>query len=441
MKHKLSKKLLLFCLGNMAFLSSQPLFSQSGYQSSELNLQVREQFNDDRFGIFLHWGIYSMYAQGEWYMQNEGIDCHEYAKAASGFYPSKFNAHEWVSAIKAAGAKYICFTTRHHDGFSMFDTQYSDYDIMDATPFKRDIVKELADECAKQGIALHLYYSHLDWTREDYYPLGRTGRNTGRKGHGEWSTYFQFMNNQLTELLTNYGPIRAIWFDGVWDQPDDFNWNLGEQYALIHKLQPGCLIGNNHHKTPNAGEDFQMFERDLPGENKAGLSDESVISKLPLETCETMNGMWGYKIKDQNYKSVSELVRLLVRAAGKGANLLMNIGPQPNGELPAAALERLKGMGAWMDKNGETIYGTDGMGIYADWGTVTRKGNALFMHILADVMPEVISIPLSQKVTKVSLYEDGAPVNYQYNSKMKCLTVQTSGLKTDIDRILKVELK
>lgn len=174
----------------------------------------------------------------------------------------------------------------------------------------------------------------LIWTgQEDYYPLGRTGRNTGRKGHGEWSTYFQFMNNQLTELLTNYGPIRAIWFDGVWDQPDDFNWNLGEQYALIHKLQPGCLIGNNHHKTPNAGEDFQMFERDLPGENKAGLSDESVISKLPLETCETMNGMWGYKIKDQNYKSVSELVRLLVRAAGKGANLLMNIGPQPNGEL------------------------------------------------------------------------------------------------------------
>ena len=236
-------------------------------------------------------------------MNTDNIDCHEYAKAASGFYPSRFNAQEWVAAIKASGAKYICITSRHHDGFSMFDTKYSDYDIVDATPFKRDVIKELAEECRKQGIRLHLYYSHLDWTREDYYPLGRTGHGTGRTSHGEWATYYQFMNHQLTELLTNYGPIGAIWFDGMWDQPDGFDWKLEEQYKLIHQLQPACLIGNNHHKTPYPGEDFQMFERDLPGENKAGLSGQSV-SALPLETCETMNGMWGYKIKDQNYKSV-----------------------------------------------------------------------------------------------------------------------------------------
>ena len=133
------------------------------------------------------------------------------------------------------------------------------------------------------------------------------------------------MNNQLTELLTNYGEIGAIWFDGVWDKPD-FDWRLGEQYAMIHRLQPACLIGNNHHRAPVEGEDFQMFERDLPGENTAGLSDESEIGSLPLETCQTMNGMWGYKVSDQNYKSDTTLVRLLVRAAGKGANLLMNIG-------------------------------------------------------------------------------------------------------------------
>ena len=302
MKTNYSNRIKALSLGIL--LSGSPLLAESEAKVSAVNeyvpttenVEARNEFSNDKFGIFLHWGIYSMFAQGEWFMQNESIDCHEYAKAASGFYPSRFNAKEWVAAFKNAGAKYICFTTRHHDGFSMFDTKYSDYDIMDATPFKRDIVKELADECHKQGIKLHLYYSHLDWTREDYYPLGNTGKKTGRTKHGEWKTYYQFMNNQLTELLTNYGKIGAIWFDGLWDQPADFDWKLEEQYALIHKLQPACLIGNNHHKTPFAGEDFQMFERDLPGENKVGFSKGTAVSELPLETCETMNGMWGYRI-------------------------------------------------------------------------------------------------------------------------------------------------
>ena len=243
-------------------------FCQTYVPTSE-NLQARKEFQDNKFGVFLHWGIYSMTAQGEWYMNNRNIHCDEYAKLASGFYPSKFDAAQWVSQIKASGAKYITITSRHHDSFSMFDTKESDFDIIDATPFKRDVIKELAEECQKQGIKLHLYYSHLDWQREDY-PVGGTGKGTGRpQGKENWETYYQFMNNQLTELLTNYGPIGAIWFDGVWDHPESFDWQLEEQYALIHKLQPSCLIGNNHHRTPYAGEDFQMFERDLPGENKA----------------------------------------------------------------------------------------------------------------------------------------------------------------------------
>lgn len=440
MKHSLKKKMMLLGLGGIMLGSQLPVLAQENYVPTASNLEAREKFNDSRFGIFLHWGIYSMYAQGEWYMHNAGIDHDEYAKAASGFYPSKFNAHDWVAAIKAAGAKYICFTTRHHDSFSMFDTKYSDYDIMDATPFKRDVVKELADECAKQGITLHLYYSHLDWTREDYYPLGRTGHTTGRKNHGEWKTYQEFMNNQLTELLTNYGPIGAIWFDGKWDQPDDFDWHLDEQYALIHRLQPACLIGNNHHKQINPGEDFQMFERDLPGENKAGLSDESVISRLPLETCETMNGMWGYKIADPNYKSVKQLVRLLVGAAGKGANLLMNIGPQPNGELPALALDRLKGMGEWLNKYGETIYATDGAGIVEKWGTVTKKGNKLYVHILADEMPDEIVIPLEKRAKKVFTFDDHVSLKNKYDRKSHTLTISTVSLKASADCIVEVHL-
>lgn len=286
----------------------------------------------------------------------------------------------------------------------MFHTQYSDYNVVDATPFKRDILKELADECHKQGIRLHLYYSHLDWYREDY-PWGRTGRGTGRPdAKGNWPTYYQFMNNQLTELLTNYGPIGAIWFDGWWDQDQnpDFDWQLPGQYELIHKLQPACLVGNNHHQVPFEGEDIQIFERDLPGENKAGLSGQDV-SSLPLETCETMNGMWGYKITDQNYKSAKTLIHYLVKAAGKDANLLMNIGPQPDGCLPEVAVQRLKEVGEWMQTYGETIYGTRGGCIAPhDWGVTTQKGNRLFVHIL-NLLDKALFLPLEGKQVKQAL--------------------------------------
>ncbi len=378
------------------------------------NLQARQEFADNGFGIFLHWGIYSMFAQGEWYLNHDNISAKEYAKAAGGFYPANFDAAKWVSAIKDSGAKYITFTTRHHDGFSMWDTDQSDYNIVDATPFKRDILKELADECEKQGIKLHLYYSHIDWTRPDY-PSGRTGLNTGRDTTlRSWLDQYDFMNKQLTELLTNYGKVGAIWFDGWWDHDEDsvpFNWQLPEQYALIHKLQPQCLIGNNHHQVPNEGEDIQIFERDLPGENTAGLSGQA-ISRLPLETCQTMNGMWGYKIKDQDYKSTPELIAYLVKAAGMGANLLLNIGPQPDGNLPEAALERLKEIGQWMNKYGETFYATTAGDFEAqDWGTSTRKGDKLYLHVL-DTKAKEIKVPTSAKVKKAVTFDDKAPVKF-----------------------------
>ena len=420
MKTNFFRKLSIWATAGLfaSYLSASTLEPEGGYVPSAENQKSREAFQDDKFGIFLHWGIYSMPAQGEWYMHNANIDRKEYAKLASGFYPSKFNAREWVLAIKASGAKYICLTSRHHDGFSMFHTQYSDYNIVDATPFGRDILKELSEECQKQGIALHLYYSHLDWYREDYYPLGRTGHGTGRTRHGEWKDYYQFMNNQLTELLTNYGPIRAIWFDGWWDhdQDPDFDWQLPEQYAMIHRLQPACLIGNNHHQTPFEGEDIQIFERDLPGENKAGLSGQS-ISQLPLETCETMNGMWGYKITDQNYKSTKELIHYLVNAAGKNANLLMNIGPQPNGELPEVAVRRLKEVGEWMQVYGETIYGTRG-GIVKphDWGVTTQKGNRLFVHIL-NLPDNGLYLPITQKVKQAVEFKDKSAVKFKQDKQ------------------------
>ena len=372
-----------------------------GYQPTEANLKARQEFRDKKFGIFLHWGLYAMLATGEWTMTNKDLNYKEYAKLAGGFYPSKFDAARWVAAIKASGAKYITFTSRHHEGFSMFDTKYSDYNIVDATPFKRDVLKELADECHKQGIGLHLYYSHIDWYREDAV-WGRTGRGTGRPyPEGNWDSYYAFMNHQLTELLTNYGPIGAIWFDGMWDQDQnpDFDWELDKQYALIHQLQPS----------------------------------------LPLETCQTMNGMWGYKITDQNYKSAKELIQYLVGAAVKDANLLMNIGPQPDGELPEVAVQRLAEMGEWMKVYGETIYGTRG-GCVAphSWGGTTQKGNKLYVHIL-DLKDKALFLPLiGQKVKRASYFVDGTPVKYQKNREGYTLLLRE--VPADIDTVIELEL-
>ena len=391
--------------------------SAQGYQPSEEVRRSQQEFAEDRFGIFIHWGIYSIFAQGEWYLQNaQGISRDEYAKSADAFYPHRFNAKEWVSAIKASGAKYICFTTRHHDSFSMWNTEASEFNIVDATPFGRDVLKELADECHEQGIALHLYYSHADWSRDDY-PRGRTGWGVSGRDWTKisWPSYYDFMNRQITELLTNYGPIRAMWFDGWWDHDEDatpFDWQLDEQYALVHRLQPSCLVANNHHQEPFEGEDIQIFERDLPGENTHGLSGQG-ISRLPLETCQTMNGMWGYKVVDQNYKSTATLVRYLVSVAGKGANLLLNVGPQPNGELPAAAIERMKEMGAWMAVNGESVYGTVAGDIpQQDWGCTTRKGDRLFVHIF-ELDYDYLYLPLDCKVLSAKALADGREIKFK----------------------------
>ena len=417
-------------------LAVLPARGQQGYIPSAENVESRNEFGQARFGIFIHWGIYSMLGDGEWVMHNKNINYKEYEKLSGGFYPHKFNAAEWVSAIKASGAKYICITSRHHDGFSIFKTKASPYNVVDATPFKRDILAEIANECHKQGIRLHLYYSHIDWGREDYYPVGRTGHGTGRTGYfngqklpqldsavfqTNWAyeNYLKFMDTQLEELLTNYGKIGAIWFDGVWDRDKQENglkaetWNLANQYALIHRLQPGCLVGNNHHMDPFPGEDIQIFERDIPGQNLYGYSEQAISTVLPLETCQTMNRSWGYRITDTTYKSVDFLIKYLVQTAAKGANLLLNIGPRPDGTLPDESLHRLKAIGEWMDVYGETIYGTTaGRVPQQPWGVSTRKGQRNFLHIFKDTAE--IFVPLANAdIKECKTYPAGTPLKYR----------------------------
>ncbi|MCL7989192.1 alpha-L-fucosidase [Sphingobacterium sp. lm-10] len=371
-------------------LLGQYSFSQS-YTPSPSNLEARKWFSDAKFGLFIHWGPFSIPGSGEWVMNDRKINVKNYTLLERFFNPTEFNAEEWVTAAKKGGMKYITLITRHHDGFSLWDTKYSDFNIMN-TQYKKDIVKLVADECRKQDMKLFLYYSLLDWRREDYpYETGRTGQHSGRTGKGDYASYLQFMKNQLTELLTNYGEIAGVWFDGHWDQTapegqedrtSKIDWKYEEIYGLIHQLQPQCLIGNNHHLSPLPGEDFQMFERDLPGENKSGLSFQQASDHLPIEACETINGSWGFNLSDTTYKSPKQLIEYLVKAAGLGSNLLLNIGPMPNGEIQSEFKERLDSVGSWLETYGESVYGTSaGYIAPQSWGCLTQKGNKVYVHV------------------------------------------------------------
>ncbi|MDO6435189.1 alpha-L-fucosidase [Flavitalea sp. BT771] len=440
-----------FLVASLYLIVSVHLTAQT-YTPAEANVKAREWFNDARFGLFIHWGPFSIPGSGEWVMNERGITVKNYTRLMDFFNPIEFNAAQWVSMAKDAGMKYITLITRHHDGFSMWDTKYSDFSIMH-TPYKKDVVKMMADECHKQGIKLFLYYSLLDWRREDYpHETGRTGQKSGRTGKGDYPHYLQFMKDQLTELLTNYGEIAGIWFDGHWDQtaPEGsadrssrIDWHYDEIYGLIHRLQPQCMIGNNHHLPPFAGEDFQMFERDLPGENKSGLSFQKASAQLPLETCETMNGSWGFNITDTNYKSAKQIIHYLVNAAGRNANLLLNVGPMPNGKIQPEFTDTLAATGKWLQQNGQTIYGTTGNLVAPQqWGVVTGKGKTLYAHIIKPSGAGAsIFIPLTaQKVSAVAAYAGKGKLKFKQDGTG--VTVYLEGVTMDdIDTIVQLELK
>ncbi len=388
-------------------------------------LAARAWFRDAKFGMFIHWGVYSLLGRGEWVMENQGIPVETYEWLASTFNPVKFDAQAWVSLAKAAGMRYITITARHHDGFSMFATRATRYNIVDWTPFKRDPLKELADECHRQGLKLFFYYSQLDWHHPDYWPRGRTGHKTGRPEHGDWNRYLDFMDSQLTELLTNYGPIGGIWFDGMWDKPDA-DWRLPRTYALIHRLQPAALIVPNHHQAPLPGEDAQTFEQDLPGANTAGFNTRE-IGTLPLETSLTMNDSWGFNITDHDFKSTHDLVQYLVRAAGRDANLLLNIGPRPDGTIQPEALERLRQIGGWLATYGGSIYRTRGGPIAPrPWGVTTQRGDTVFVHVL-DWPDRVLALPaLDARIVRAHMLAGGEGVAVRQSPSGVALTLPAS---------------
>jgi alpha-L-fucosidase len=426
---------------------------QVGYIPSKENLENREWFRDAHFGMFIHWGVSSVLGKEiGWALSGQDID--KYRENIHVFNPQKFDAAAVVKLAKDAGMKYITFTTRHHDSFSMFDTKFSDWNIMN-TPYGKDVLKQLSDECQKQGIRLFCYYSLTDFYRADYCQ-GNVKKATGIKGECNWGEYIQFMKNQLTEILTNYGPIYGIWFDGHWDQVNKEKnrsttqkraWKYDEIYSLIHKLQPGCMIVNNHHLAVFPGEDYQTFERDLPGENTGGgYSADAVISKdLPLESNDIIGKSWGYVTNDTVDRSTKELVHLLVKSAGLGANFLLNIGPTPEGEVRKAHQERLLGMGEWLKTYGETIYGTRKSFMKpAEWGVAVEKGNKVYLHI---INPKAISnsIHLNDfpyQLKKASHFESGENIKFSNDKKKGEISLSVADLNMEsIDQVIVLDIK
>jgi len=413
--------------------------AQTKYTPTPENLKAREWFQDSKFGMFIHWGVYSVLGDGEWVMNNQRIDRQTYQKLPAFFNPISYDPKEWVSLAKAAGMKYITITSKHHDGFAMWDSKLSDWDIADRTPYGKDVLKMLSEECRKQGIKLFFYHSHLDWFQENYFPRGNTGQTAGRPDNGDWYKYLDYMDGQLTELLTNYGEIGGIWFDGHWDKKDS-DWRLGKTYSLIHSLQPACMIGNNHHLAPFDGEDFQMFEKDLPGQKTTGFNPEQKIGELPFETCETMNNSWGFNLQDKNYKSAKSLIQYLVKAAGYNSNFLLNVGPMPDGKIQPEFVSTLKEVGAWIEKYGETIYGTRGGPVsLRTWGVTTQKGNKVYIHILSSEDSNLLMPDFGKKVKSISLFKAGTKLKFKQDAVGIAVSVPEEILD-ETDTVLVVEL-
>ena len=342
--------------------------------------QRTKWWREARFGMFIHWGIYAVPADAtdlegkhriaERYLSNKQMQVKDYEKFPAQFNSVKFNAKKWVQMAKDAGVKYIVITSKHHDGFCMFDSKLSDYTIVKATPFKRDPLKELAAECRKQGIKFCFYHSIMDWHHPDYLPRRPWEKDTRPADGADLDRYIDYMKGQLKELLTNYGPIGVLWFDGGWEHSAE-ELRSGEVNAFIRSLQPGILI-NNRNRLP---EDFSTPEQFVPAKSMT-------VGRL-WQTCMTMNDTWGHATNDTNWKSSETLIRKLTDSAGKGGNFLLNVGPTAAGEFPPESIERLAAIGKWMKVNGESIYATTkGPFQHLSFdGRATTKGKTLYLHV------------------------------------------------------------
>lgn len=315
-------------------------------------------WHEAKFGMFIHWGLYAIPSRGEWVMYLERIPRGEYAKLAERFRPERFDADEWVGVAKSAGMKYMVLTTRHHDGFSLFDSEVSDFTSV-RTAAGRDLVAEYVGACRRAGMRVGFYYSLLDW-RWDAYWKGP------KKDPEGWAKFLSYVHRQVEELCTKYGKIDVLWYDGAWPYAAE-DWRSEELNAMVRRLQPNVLV-NNRSLVPG---DFETPEQHIPWWGPPNK---------PWEACMTMNDSWGYFEADRNWKSPRQLIQTLVSCVSLGGNLLLNVGPREDGSFPPEALERLEDLGRWMRANGESIYGAGRCPFTTTVGNLTSKGNIAYVH-------------------------------------------------------------
>ena len=376
-------------------------------------------WHDARFGMFIHWGIYSVPAGkyngeeikgiGEWIMNTAKIPVSEYEKFGKQFNPVKFDAAEWVKTAKVAGMKYIVITSKHHDGFSMWGSKVSKYNVVDFAPYGKDPLKMLADECAKQGITLCFYHSIMDWHNPD-------------ANSANWAKYREkYLKPQLKELLKGYGKLGVLWFDGEWvkewteDQGKDlYNW--------VRNLQPQIIVNN---RVGKGRQGMQGMNRDTSFVGDFGTPEQEILSTsstMAWESCMTMNDTWGFKTNDTNWKSSETLVKNLVDIVSKGGNFLLNVGPTSEGLIPSPSVERLKEMGEWIKVNGEAIYGVRQLRNYKEGDNLRYTASADGKTINAFLMNwsgRQLNIRQIKPTdgSKIKMIGYDADLNWKYDSK------------------------
>lgn len=378
-------------------------------------------FANDRFGMFIHWGLYSIPARGEWVRSNEEISNEEYEQYFEEFNPVNYDPKVWAKAAKNAGMKYGVLTAKHHEGFCLWDTKTTDYKAMN-TKAKKDLVKEYVDAFRNEGLKVGLYFSTIDWHHKDFPAYGdrqhpmRNNEDFKDVKH-DFNNYLEFMHNQVEELMSNYGKIDMLFFDFSYDDLVGEAWKATELVRMIRRLQPDIIMNS---RLEGSGEcygtimtdtptefagDYATPEQIIPAEGLVSTSGESI----PWEACFTMNNNWGYNSRDRRFKTSTQLIRKLVECVSKNGNMLLNIGPNAKGEIPKESLRVLEEIGEWIRENGESIYGCGFANLAKpEWGRYTRKGNKLYAHLFEESIG-CINLPgLNKKIKKARILSDGS---------------------------------
>lgn len=391
--------------------------------ASEVILDREERtkwFRDARFGMFIHWGLYAIPARGEWVRSVEKISNEDYEPFFREFNPVNYNPGAWAKAAKTAGMKYAVLTTKHHDGFCLFDSRLTDYKAPN-TPAGRDLIKEYVEAFRAEGLAVGFYYSVIDWHHEDYPAYGDSyhpmRENEAYKDKPrDFSRYVDYLHGQVRELLTNYGKIDIIWFDFSYGNMSGETWKATELVNMVRSLQPHIVIDNRLGGNIKSGNpeiysgDFASPEQFIPPE---GIVNEDGRS-IPWEACITQNNNWGYFAADKDYKSPGLCIRSLVECVSKSGNMLLNVGPNAKGGIPDESLDILSEIGKWMAGNGESVYGCGLSELpKPEWGRYTWKGKKLYAHIYDRGIGPVNFRGLNGKIKKARLLADGSEIKVE----------------------------